>query len=248
MAEEHESLRRPPMTAVEEGLKICLEERKDLSGRVLSSGEMAEYILWMIEKYGGQNDAAVINASAPTMLLGGGIAEVGRSILLDSKDAEAKKQLATLYESPQESRFFQETQDISAGRFLRYFPPYWREDDYFEVYYVFSGECPVFFAQESITLEPGNVLLVPPGTQKACTLPRDDCSVYFYMIRKSTFTQVFWSHLSNGNLMSIFFMKRSAETETRHTFSSTRAATSGSKLCCTVFFGSTTATKSTAHD
>lgn len=126
-------------------------------------------------------------------------------LLRNSKDTDTRKALTALYNSPQEVDFFLDGQDISAGVFLRYLPAYWRRDEYFEVYYVFSGSCQVFFTREVPTLKPGSVLIVPPDTQKACTCPADDSMVYFFMIRKSTFSHVFWSQLSSQNLMSHFF-------------------------------------------
>lgn len=200
-----ESLRNPALSALEEGLKLCLNDRPDLKDRVLSGEEMSDYVLWMIENYGSQNDAQTVAEVAPAMLFGGDIAELGQSILEDPHDPEARQRLSALYRSSQESKFFQEMQDISAGIFLRYLPAYWREDDYFEVYYAFSGSSPVYFEQETVWLSKGDVLLIPPGVKKACTLPADDCCMLFFMIRKSRFSQVFWAHLTNQNLMSKFF-------------------------------------------
>ena len=138
-------------------------------------------------------------------LLGGNIEELGKRVLRDAGDIESRHALTSLYESPQESRFFLTGQDISVGAFLRYLPPYWRRDEYFEVYYVFSGTCRVFFERESITLRSGSVLIVPPEVQKACTCMDDKSAVLFYMIRKSTFAQVFWSQMNAQNLMANFF-------------------------------------------
>lgn len=200
-----DALHHPAMTVVEEGLKGCWELRVDVHGKVLSGSEMADYVLWMIETFGRENVSALGQIDLPSMLQGGGISELGKQILTHADDADARKALASLYESNQESRFFLADQDISAGAFLRYFPAYWREDAYFELYYVYSGACPVFFEKERITLQPGSVLIVPPGVRKACCCPADDCCVHFFMLRKSTFAQVFWSQLTSQNLMAHFF-------------------------------------------
>ena len=200
-----EELHHPPMTLIENGLKYCWELHGCLHGRVLTGDEMAEYMLWMIDNFGEIRELEQEQVTVPAMLQGGGISRIGQQLLLNSKDIDARKALAALYDSPQETRFFLEGQDISAGVFLRYLPAYWRKDEYFEIYYVFSGACLVSFEREMVTLQPGSVLIVPPDTQKACTCPRDDSMVYFFMIRKSTFSQVFWSQLSSHNLMSHFF-------------------------------------------
>ena len=212
-----DELRRPSMTLIEEGLRSCWELRKDLHGRVLTGNEMAEYILWMVENFGESCGPALEQIVVPHMLQGGGISGIGQTILQDSKDADAREALTALYSSPQEVNFFLDGQDISAGIFLRYLPAYWRNDEYFEVYYVFSGSCQVFFPRETMTLKPGSVLIVPPDTQKACTCPADDSTAYFFMIRKSTFSQVFWSQLSSQNLMSHFF-RQALTGESRATY------------------------------
>lgn len=202
---ELEALHHPPVTLIEEGLRDCWELRPELHGKILTGAGMADYIRWMIENFGENDFSALSQFELPAMLLGGNIAELGKRVLRDAGDIESRHALTTLYESPQESRFFLAEQDISVGAFLRYLPPYWRRDEYFEVYYVFSGTCRVFFEKESITLRPGSVLIVPPEVQKACTCMDDESAVFFYMIRKSTFAQVFWSQLNAPNLMANFF-------------------------------------------
>lgn len=200
-----DALHHPPVTLIEEGLRDCWELRPELHGKVLAGAEMADYIRWMIENFGENDSSALSQLELPAMLLGGNIAEIGKRVLRDAGDMESRHALTSLYESPQESRFFLAEHDISVGAFLRYLPPYWRRDEYFEVYYAFSGTCQVFFEDESITLRPGSVLIVPPEVQKACTCMDDKSAVYFYMIRRSTFAQVFWSQLNAQNLMANFF-------------------------------------------
>ena len=119
-----DELRSPSMTLIEKGLRSCWEFRKDLHGKVLTGNEMAEYILWMIENFGESNGPALEQIVVPAMLQGGGISGIGRTILHDSKDADAREALTALYNSPQEVNFFLDGQDISAGVFLRYLPAY----------------------------------------------------------------------------------------------------------------------------
>lgn len=198
-----DELHNPSMTMIEKGLRSCWELRTDLHGKVLTGNEMAEYMLCMLESE--SRGPTMEQIVVPAMLQGGGISGIGQTLLRNSKDTDARKALTALYNSPQEVDFFLDGQDISAGVFLRYLPAYWRRDEYFEVYYVFSGSCQVFFTREVLTLKPGSVLIVPPDTQKACTCLADDSMVYFFMIRKSTFSHVFWSQLSSQNLMAHFF-------------------------------------------
>lgn len=205
MNKELGRLRRPPMTLLESRLKECLNLRDDIMERVLTGGEMAEYMTWMIENFGEENSAESVTELETLMISGADVAKIGQSILADPRDKAALGRLTKVFENPKEESFFQKSRDITAGAFLRFLPPYWRMDEYFEVYYVFSGNTPVYFADETVLLGAGDVLLIPPGTAKACTLPREDCSTLFFMIRQSTFSQVFWTHLSEQNLMSSFF-------------------------------------------
>lgn len=204
MTDGIERFRNPLPTVLETALLHCLSMRQDLAGRVITSAEMSAYILWMVESYGVGDVPADDNAFA-ALMSSSDISDIGRAILADPRDPAAQQRLTTLYEDTHETRFFQDARDISSGEFLRHLPPYWREDDYFEVYYAFSGSSPVFFSDETVRLSRGDVLLIPPGVRKACTLPDDDCAMLFFMIRKSTFSQVFLAHLSSDNLMSKFF-------------------------------------------
>ncbi len=202
---ELDRLHHPEMSVIEEGLKGCWELRPDVQSRVLTAKEMAEYMLWMAENFGHNEGNDLGEIPLPPMLRGGEIASLGQSLLSGGGNRENRAKLSALVQSSAESSFFLEAQDISAGVFLRYLPAYWRTDDYFELYYVYAGTSPVYFEKEQITLQPGSVLLIPPGTKKACSCPSDDCCVHFCLIRKSTFAQVFWSHLTEQNLMSRFF-------------------------------------------
>lgn len=195
-------LRNPKMTALETELKKRYLNRPDMSGKVLSNEEMAEYVLWMV-------DTAAVDPRNPDMafpdMVTDEVSKIAEAVRINPADAETKKRLRELYMTSGETGFFNAARDISCGRFLRWLPAYWRKDEYFEVYYAFSGDSPVCFENETVILRSGNVLLIPPGIIKACTLPADDCSVLFFMIRQSTFSNVFWSHLSRQNLMSHFF-------------------------------------------
>lgn len=200
-----------PMTILEEQLKRCALRRPELKHRVLSAAEMSDYIIWLVETFGADVGSILLPKDIPPMLTGGDVAKLGYHIMQNPGDKKALEELTALYETPMESHFFQESQDISTNRFLRYLPAYWRVDHYFEVYYAFSGQCPVMFEHETVMMEPGTVLIIPPSIMKACTCPSDDCVVHFYMIRSSTFSQVFLNSLSDHNLMSLFFRQALSE-------------------------------------
>lgn len=189
-----------PVTTLEEHLKRCMEMNPDFHQRVLNWKEMLEYITWMADNFGRKTDLKFLINDIP-VISGGDIAKNIDAI----QHSIPGKDLTDVFSSPSEKHFLEEDQTISCGRFLRYMPAYWQTSDCFEIYYIFSGKCPVWFENETVTLVPGNVLLIPPGIRKACCCPKDDCIMLFYMIRSSTFSRVFWDQLSNKSLMSLFF-------------------------------------------
>lgn len=203
-AEQIELLHHLPMSGLETQLKRTKTLNPSYHNRVLSPNEMVAYITWLSDSFGGRSEYQFATDDF-FMLSSGNIAKVGFEMMKNTRREQALEQIADIYNRPTEKQYFADTQSISASRFLRYFPACWQKSDCFEILYVFSGECPVWFEDEQITLSPGTVLLIPPNTPRACNCPKDDCVMFFYMIRSSTFSRVFWQQLSNQNLMSLFF-------------------------------------------
>lgn len=192
------------MTDLETQLKRCKLLNLSYHKKVLNSKEMTEYMSWMAEHFAGRSDFQFLPDDIPATT-GGSMAAIHAGFRQDLGDTGAIRQIVDIIQRPSESHFFSERQSISASRFLRHMPAYWQSSEYFEVYYVFSGNCPAWFESERITLNPGSVLLIPPQVQRACCCPEDECVMFYYMIRSSTFSKVFWEQLSNQNLMSLFF-------------------------------------------
>lgn len=193
-----------PMTVLEKLLKQNKSQNLSYHNRVLTSEEMTEYILWMA-RHSGQKEQYQLQIDDISILTGEGVANASHDLLHNMKNPQMNEHISAIFTHATEVNFFSKQQNIAAGRFLRHMPAYWQSSDFFEVYYVFSGECPVWFEDEEIIQTPGTVLLIPPGTSKACHCPSDDCVMFFYMIRSSTFSQIFWEQLSKQNLMSLFF-------------------------------------------
>lgn len=114
---------------------------------------------------------------------------------------------AQFYACQTEGSFIPSDFDISVGRMLRYMPSHWHTNDYFELYYVFSGSCQLCFENETVEMKPGTIFLLSPSTLHASPCYSDDCALFYYMIRTSTFNMVFWNNLAKQNLMSSFFQK-----------------------------------------
>ena len=194
-------LRQLPLTPLEQALKTVYYQRQDIHNRILTVDQLQDYYVWMAANF----DASL--ETQESILLDGDIGQIGRHLQRNPKDAAALRQLTNLYAAASESGTFGVGQDITICRPLRYLPPYWHTSDYFEVYYVFSGNCQVHFDKETITLIPGDVIILPPFTQNATSFTNDDVVLLDIMLRSSTFRQVFLDQLAPSNLMTRFFTK-----------------------------------------
>lgn len=203
-AEQIKNLHHLPMSSLETQLKRCKLLNPSYHNRVLTPNEMVEYIAWMSDSFGGKEEYK-FSTDDLSMIMGGNIAKAGYEMMKNTQRDQALQNLSDIYNRPTEVQYFSESQSVSTSRFLRHFPAYWQTSDCFEILYVFSGECPVWFEDEQIVLSPDSVLLIPPYTPRATNCPHDDCVMFFYMIRSSTFSRIFWDQLSNQNLMSLFF-------------------------------------------
>ena len=197
----HSDLHRLPLTKLDEALKAVYLQRQDIHNRILSAKEMQEYYNWMATNF----DASTVFQES--IIMDGAIGQLGRHLLQNPKDVAALSRLTALYEASPESNTFAANQDITICRPLRYLPPYWHTSEYFEVYYIFSGTCPVHFENETVYLEPGDVIIVPPFIKTSTSFTSDDVVLLDIMIRSSTFRQVFLEQLAPSNLMTIFFTK-----------------------------------------
>lgn len=195
-----------PMSQLEQMLKKCFLQRPEIQKKILQPEELAAYISWMIENFAG-NPEYRISEDVIGSATGAQMADLGNRILQNPRDSGAVSMLRAGYETQKEDRYIIAKHDISVGRMLRYMPSHWHSNDYFEVYYAFSGDCPIVFQDETVTVRPGTVLIVPPGVIHASPCYQDDRVLLYYMVRASTFDQVFWSQLPAENLMSAFFRK-----------------------------------------
>lgn len=198
---QSEILHRLPMTALEQALKNAYLQRPDIHGRILTADEIKCYYTWMAANF----DASV--AFQEPIIMDSDVGQLGRHLLQNPKDVTSLTQLTSMYEKSPESGFFAADQDITICRPLRYMPPYWHTSDYFEVYYIFRGNCPVHTSRETVTLRPGDVFITPPFTKTATSYTYDDVVLLDIMIRASTFRHVFLEQLAPSNLMTMFFNK-----------------------------------------
>lgn len=202
---KNEDLERLSMTELETALRTVFALRPDIQDKILTSQELTEYITWMAENFGRQIDLTIDSLSS--FVKTRDISDLANRILADPQDHEALRKLAAGYKQQSEERYITGGHDISVGRMFRYMPAHWHTNTYFEVYYSFSGICPVHFPDEVILLKPGAVLIVAPDVVHASPCYSDDCCLIYCMARSSTFEQVFWSQLPQDSLMSTFFRR-----------------------------------------
>lgn len=201
--EEIKSLAGLPMTVLESMLKQCFIQRPDIQGHILSSEELSDYIAWMAHTFGKKTDIRAENL--PVRPNGPQMSAIADRLLADPSDDAAIGQLSSGYGKQQEEQHFLTDHDISVSRMLRYMPAHWHTNNYFEIYYAFSGNCSIHFPDEVIELKPGTVLIVAPTALHASPCYCDDGVLVYYMLRSSTFDQVFWNHLPADSLMAVFF-------------------------------------------
>ena len=195
-----------PLTPMEARLKERYLSRPDIQGTVLNNRELSEYIFWLARTEAA-NDKAYYSGSH-------NFADITTQITRDPRDEKAIGSLAAMFANQREDRFLLAGSDISVGRMFRYMPAHWHTNEYFEVYYCFSGECPVHLDSEIIRLKHGSVLILAPNVRHASPCYADDAVLNYYMLRSSTFDKVFWNQLPADSLMSTFF--RQALGHTKH--------------------------------
>ena len=199
-----ENLDSLPVTQLEILLKMCLSERPDMKESIPSSEEMREYLEWMIRTYGHLH-GDVTKGMLPFFTAGNEMTDIAAEVAAHPDSRHAVQRLFREIAVQNEEGFISPGKDISVGRMLRYQPSNWHANTYFTVYYAFSGECPIHFQNEIVTLKSGDVLITAPGVILATPCFADDAVLSFYMMRASTFKSVFWNQLGDDNLLSKFF-------------------------------------------
>ena len=236
MTNPDELMRCFSISKLEKALKYYYNLGRMNPCHVLTPEEMSRYMSWMMERYEKEPLLEISFSDIPSLLNNAEIISISRELTGHKAGPDVQNRLFSLFEAPGESKFFGYQQDITAGRFFRYLPAYWNTDEHFLIYYVFTGEMLVMFEQETLTLKAGSVLFIPPSINKACTCPNDDTNAFFFMIRQSTFSKVFWTHLSSQNLMSFFFQQAlSGESNTSYLLFDTGCDTSLESLLYTIY-------------
>lgn len=113
----------------------------------------------------------------------------------------------TLTEKLTEAACIPNGKDTAILRHLRYLPAMYHEHSFFEMIYVFEGSCINYIAEIPVTLKKGDLCLIAPDTLHALEAYSDGAAIYNFMIRTSTFEQVYRSFLRSSNALNDFFMQ-----------------------------------------
>ncbi len=195
------------LTPMEQGLREYYRKRPDIQGRILSHQELSNYLVWLAQ-------TAHANHEEYVPLADPALADAAALINQDPMDLKTVHSVFSLGAVQKEDRFLLAGHDIAWGYMFRYMPAHWNINEFFELYYCFSGQCPIHLESETLNLTRGSALILAPNVRHASPCYADDAVLHYYLIRSSTFERVFWNQLPANSLMSAFFRK--ALSHTRH--------------------------------
>lgn len=107
----------------------------------------------------------------------------------------------------EENSFFDPDSDVEIYQHLRYLPAYWHSHGFIEVACVLQGKCLNYVKNQKIEMESGDICIIAPGTRHAVSAFSDDCILFNFLIRISTFETAFFGVLSQNDILSDFFMQ-----------------------------------------
>ena len=188
-----------PMTELEHHLKNYITTHVEWKGHILTSSELSAFLSEFFTAKADILPTLSINSYLPK--------DVFSPAMTNALLSVADQETDDFRSCQQEKTFIPQKFDISVGRMTRYMPAHWHTNDYFELYYVFNGKCELHFENEVLQMKPGTICLLSPTTYHASPCYSDDCILFYYMIRTSTFNLVFWNNLTEQNLISTFFRK-----------------------------------------
>ncbi len=106
-----------------------------------------------------------------------------------------------------ESQFFkiENNRNIWIEKHNRYAPAYMHSHEYFEMFYVFSGNCSHAINGKSMRLSEGTLCMIAPYVQHSIGV-FDDSIILNIMIQRTTFDDIFFNDLRAHNILSNFFL------------------------------------------
>ncbi len=194
-----------PMSGVESGLKEAFHKYHIRPDKVFTNVEMAAYITTLMRNDAGKTNFSGEDEKTLTLFQNQGLMPAVTAAAENPADESAFLALADSFHLQDEQAQLIEDFDVCPWRMLRYIPGHWHSTEYFELFYCYSGSCPVHFENETLTLHAGSLLILAPGIVHATPCYADDAVLFITHIRSSSFEQVFWNQLRQGGLMERFF-------------------------------------------
>lgn len=107
----------------------------------------------------------------------------------------------------EEALFFHHNTDVEIYQHLRYLPANWHSHAFIEIAYVVQGSCNNYILEQKLSMRTGDICIIAPGTQHAVSAFSDDCLLFNFILRTSTFETTFFDILNENDILSDFFMK-----------------------------------------
>jgi AraC-like DNA-binding protein/mannose-6-phosphate isomerase-like protein (cupin superfamily) len=135
------------------------------------------------------------------------IRELRRRNLILPEDIEKSEKDKSSMVLP-ESRFFSpsEHRNVFLYKHNRYSPAFDHSHDYFEVFFVLSGQCTNTIGNRRTVLPEGSLCFIAPGVHHIIEV-FDDNIIINLMIKRSAFDEVFLNLLTTRDILSGFFMR-----------------------------------------
>ncbi len=107
----------------------------------------------------------------------------------------------------EEDLYFSHNADVEIYHHIRYLPPSWHSQSFIEIACVLQGSCTHYIMGQCFTLEEGDICIIAPDTVHAVSVFSDDCMLFNFIVRTSTFEEAFFGVLSENDILSDFFMR-----------------------------------------
>lgn len=109
------------------------------------------------------------------------------------------------YEMNDDEYFADNNRSVYISKHNRYTPSFLHKHDFFEIIFVFSGECKQIISFEKKSFHEGDLIFIAPGVYHTMEVFDDDSIVFNILLRRSTFDQMFLPLMKGDNLLNEFF-------------------------------------------
>lgn len=124
---------------------------------------------------------------------------------LPSQESKKLLSLKEISDELPETDFFQITGDVLVFSQFHFIDDPLHTHNYFEIFYVFKGNCQLQFENELRTLREGDLCIIAPDSLHSLLNDDESSTIITISVRKSTFDKSFFSLLTQKDLLSNFF-------------------------------------------